>query len=207
MVKEFNRGDNTGSAYFHVNQRNGLRWSMADAFLHPVAHRKNLSLRTRCAVQRLTFASDGHGNGSSKNEQAPPRVTGVEWTEGGHLKRAVAAREVILCSGAIASPQLLQVGALSAAALFATVLVSVGSFHVTSRAGQRYRTTARAAGCGCEREVRKRWCGGELAGSSAAAHGVQGPRLQVNQLNSTPNSICPVPCESCLRPNTPIAAQ
>ena len=112
MVKEFNRGDNTGSAYFHVNQRNGLRWSMADAFLHPVAHRKNLSLRTRCTVQRLTFAS----NGSSSE---PPRVTGVEWIEGGRFKRAVAAREVILCAGAIASPQLLQVGRRSAAALFA----------------------------------------------------------------------------------------
>ncbi len=114
MVKEFNRGDNTGSAYFHVNQRNGLRWSMADAFLHPVVHRKNLSLRTRCAVQRLIFASDGNGSSSE-----PPRVTGVEWIEGGHFKHAVAAREVILCAGAIASPQLLQVGRRSAAALFA----------------------------------------------------------------------------------------
>jgi hypothetical protein len=30
---------------------------MADAFLHPVAHRANLTLRTRCAVQRLTTAA------------------------------------------------------------------------------------------------------------------------------------------------------
>ena len=101
MVSEFNRGDNTGSAYFHVNQHNGLRWSMADAFLHPVARRANLTLRTRCAVQRLTFA-DGGGGGK-------PRATGVEWIEDGHMKRAAAAREVILCAGAIASPQLLQV--------------------------------------------------------------------------------------------------
>ena len=108
MVKEFNRGDNTGSAYFHVNQRNGLRWSMADAFLHPVTHRKNLTLRTRSIVQRLTFADDD-GGGDDKRKRAVPRVTGVEWTEGGHVKRAVAAREVIVCSGAVASPQLLQV--------------------------------------------------------------------------------------------------
>jgi choline dehydrogenase len=101
MVKEFNRGDNTGSAYFHVNQRNGLRWSMADAFLHPVACRPNLTLRTRSQVQRLTFAGD--------SSSGPPRVTGVEWKEGGVVKRAVAAREVIVCSGAVASPQLLQV--------------------------------------------------------------------------------------------------
>ena len=101
MVEEFNRGDNTGSAYFHVNQRNGLRWSMADAFLHPITHRPNLTLRTRSVVQRLMFAGGG-----SEHE---PRVTGVEWMEGGVVKRAAAAREVIVCSGAIASPQLLQV--------------------------------------------------------------------------------------------------
>jgi choline dehydrogenase len=106
MVQEFNRGDNTGSAYFHVNQHNGLRWSMADAFLHPVAHRTNLTLRTRCAVQRLTFAGEVDGVAS-----APPRVTGVEWIENGHAKSAAAAREVILCAGAVASPQLLQVSA------------------------------------------------------------------------------------------------
>jgi choline dehydrogenase len=108
MVQEFNRGDNTGSAYFHVNQHNGLRWSMADAFLHPVVHRSNLSLRTRCAVQRLTFAGDGD-TGAIKDTRAAPRVTGVEWTEGGRVNCATAAREVILCAGAVASPQLLQV--------------------------------------------------------------------------------------------------
>jgi choline dehydrogenase len=105
MVQEFNRGDNTGSAYFHVNQRDGLRWSMADAFLHPITHRNNLTLRTRSVVRRLTFAEDGDDGSSSSNK---PRVTGVEWVEGSHVKRAVAAREVIVCSGAVASPQLLQ---------------------------------------------------------------------------------------------------
>ena len=109
MVQEFNRGDNTGSAYFHVNQRDGLRWSMADAFLHPVTHRNNLTLRTRSVARRLTFADDGDdGSRSSNRNGLPPRVTGVEWGEGSHVKRAVAAREVIVCSGAVASPQLLQ---------------------------------------------------------------------------------------------------
>ncbi len=111
MVQEFNRGDNTGSAYFHVNQRDGLRWSMADAFLHPVTHRNNLTLRTRSVVRRLTFADDSDDGGSSSSSNRnglPPRVTGVEWAEGSHVKRAVAAREVIVCSGAVASPQLLQ---------------------------------------------------------------------------------------------------
>lgn len=45
-IAEFNRGDNFGSAYFHVTQRRGRRWSMADAFLHPIAHRPNLTVWT-----------------------------------------------------------------------------------------------------------------------------------------------------------------
>ncbi|MGA1273826.1 MAG: GMC family oxidoreductase, partial [Burkholderiaceae bacterium] len=45
-IEEFNRGNNEGCAYFHVNQRRGRRWSMADAFLHPVRHRENLSVFT-----------------------------------------------------------------------------------------------------------------------------------------------------------------
>jgi choline dehydrogenase len=85
---------------------------MADAFLHPIAHRKNLSLRTSCAVQRLIFDDDISEN-SSHRARMPPRAMGVEWTEGNRLKRAAAAREVILCTGAVASPQLLQVSALS----------------------------------------------------------------------------------------------
>ena len=136
MVEEFNRGDNTGSAYFHVNQRDGLRWSMADAFLHPVAHRTNLSVRTHSAVQRLTFADDD--DGSDNHQHSPPRVTGVEWVEGGHVKRAVAAREVILCSGAVASPQLLQ----ASEELFARLIARSN----WDNAGKWYRATAGAAG-------------------------------------------------------------
>ncbi|MGZ5901016.1 MAG: GMC family oxidoreductase, partial [Reyranella sp.] len=43
---DFNTGDNTGVGYFHVNQKRGLRWSAARAFLKPVLGRANLRLET-----------------------------------------------------------------------------------------------------------------------------------------------------------------
>ena len=46
---DFNTGDNTGVGYFHVNQKRGVRWSSARAFLKPVLDRPNLRLETGCA--------------------------------------------------------------------------------------------------------------------------------------------------------------
>ena len=41
---DFNRGDNSGVGYFEVNQKNGVRFSSARAFLNPVMHRPNLNV-------------------------------------------------------------------------------------------------------------------------------------------------------------------
>ena len=43
---DFNRGDNEGCGYFLVNQRRGVRLNTARAFLHPIAHRPNLTVLT-----------------------------------------------------------------------------------------------------------------------------------------------------------------
>lgn len=59
-IDEFNRGDNSGSAYFHVNQKRGRRWSMADAFLHPIAHRSNLTVFTQTQAVRLLVDDQVH---------------------------------------------------------------------------------------------------------------------------------------------------
>ncbi|MFL5196766.1 MAG: GMC family oxidoreductase, partial [Microvirga sp.] len=45
-IDDFNRGDNEGSCYFHVNQRRGRRWSAARGFLKPVLNRPNLRVET-----------------------------------------------------------------------------------------------------------------------------------------------------------------
>ncbi|MGD9953132.1 MAG: GMC family oxidoreductase [Burkholderiales bacterium] len=93
-IRTFNTGDNTGCAYFQMNQKRGVRWSATKAFLRPVLHRKNLSVMTGAHVSRLLF------EGRS--------CTGVEFRTGGEGRRATAAREVILAAGAIGSPQILQ---------------------------------------------------------------------------------------------------
>jgi len=46
-VEEFNRGDNFGNAYFHMNQKRGTRWSATKAFLRPALDRPNLKVITK----------------------------------------------------------------------------------------------------------------------------------------------------------------
>src|SRR5258706_9984430 len=54
-IKDFNRGDNFGTAYFKVNQRRGLRVTAAKAFLDPVRGRKNLKIFTNAQVKAIDF--------------------------------------------------------------------------------------------------------------------------------------------------------
>jgi choline dehydrogenase len=93
-IRTFNTGDNTGCAYFQMNQKRGVRWSATKAFLRPVLHRKNLTVLTDAHVTRLQF--EGRA------------VTGVEFRAGGDSRSAKASREVILAAGSIGTPQILQ---------------------------------------------------------------------------------------------------
>ena len=100
---DFNRGTNEGAGYFHVNQKSGVRWSAAHAFLHPVSHRRNLTILTHAQAKKLTVAEG--------------RVTGVDFWLDGVDARAGAAREVVLASGSVGSPQILQLSGIGPAAL------------------------------------------------------------------------------------------
>jgi choline dehydrogenase len=84
-----------GFAPFDRNVYRGRRLSAARAYLHPVMNRPNLQVKTRAFVTRVLFEGT--------------RATGVEYTRGGGAPKRVAAGEVILCGGAINSPQTLQV--------------------------------------------------------------------------------------------------
>ena len=98
-VRDFNGGNNEGVAYFHVNQRRGLRWSAAKGFLRPVMGRPNLTVLTHALVERLTLEGK--------------RVTGIEFRQKGAGKvTAKARREVILAAGAIGSPMILQLSGI-----------------------------------------------------------------------------------------------
>jgi choline dehydrogenase-like flavoprotein len=102
-VNDFNRGDNEGCGYFHVNQKSGIRWNTTKAFLRPVRDRPNLVVETHAMVEGLTL--EGR------------RVTGLMFRQGAHKRSAVARREVVLAAGAIGSPQILQLSGIGPAAV------------------------------------------------------------------------------------------
>jgi choline dehydrogenase len=98
---DFNTGDNAGVGLFHVNQKRGLRWSAAKAFLKPALKRPNLRLETGVQVERVLF------NGRV--------ATGVRFRRKGQVLEARAAGEVILCAGSIGSAQILQLSGVGPA--------------------------------------------------------------------------------------------
>ncbi|KIF80011.1 GMC family oxidoreductase [Noviherbaspirillum autotrophicum] len=105
---DFNRGDNEGCGYFEVNQKKGLRWNTARAFLKSAEGRKGqLDIMTGCHVKRLRLASTEQGK----------VCTGVEFVGGGTEWFAEAARETICAAGAVGSPQILQLSGIGPASL------------------------------------------------------------------------------------------
>ncbi|NUR86458.1 MAG: choline dehydrogenase, partial [Nonomuraea sp.] len=95
-----------GFAAFDRNVRRGRRLSAARAYLHPVRHRRNLTVRTRAHVTGVAFEGT--------------RAVGVKC--GGELIRG---KEIILCGGAINTPQLLQLSGVGPAALLEPLGVDV----------------------------------------------------------------------------------
>ncbi|SEO29382.1 choline dehydrogenase [Duganella sp. CF517] len=105
-VDDFNRGDNAGCGYFEVNQKRGIRWNTAKAFLKPVSGRPNLTVMTGCHVERLQIEMSDQG----------PVCKGVIFTGGGTKYQALAAKETLLAAGAVGSPQILQCSGIGSAA-------------------------------------------------------------------------------------------
>ena len=81
-----------------VTQRRGRRWSTADAYLKPVANRPNLTLLTQALARRVVFDET--------------RAVAVEFEKDGARRIARARREVVLCGGAINTPQLLMLSGI-----------------------------------------------------------------------------------------------
>ncbi len=95
---DFNRGDNEGCGYFQVNQKRGVRWSAAKAFLHPAMARSNLKVLTHAQATRIVI-NDG-------------RATGLKFRHEGKPTEAVAQGAVILSGGSVNSPQLLELSGI-----------------------------------------------------------------------------------------------
>jgi len=97
---DFNGAQQEGFGFYQVTQKNSARCSTATGYLRPARGRRNLRVVTGAAVQRVLL------NGQ--------RATGVDYRHHGRLTRA-DAREVILCGGAINSPQLLMLSGIGPA--------------------------------------------------------------------------------------------
>src|SRR4029453_7514725 len=98
---DFNTGDNTGVGYFHVNQKRGIRWSSARAFLKPVVGGANLRLEAGVLVEKVVV--EGR------------RAVAVQFRQGGRLIEARTRGEVILSAGAAGAPQILQLSGIGPA--------------------------------------------------------------------------------------------
>ena len=106
---DFNRGDNFGCGYFEVNQRRGVRWNAAKAFLRPALGRRNLTVISHAHVEGLRLSDDGS------------RVLGVDVrdTGAGQTRFVAAHREVVLAAGAVGSPQILELSGIGRADVLA----------------------------------------------------------------------------------------
>jgi choline dehydrogenase len=99
LTEDVNGYRQEGFAPFDRNVHRGRRLSAARAYLHPVMRRPNLTVETRAFVTKVVFEGD--------------RAVGVDYVPRGKDEaRRVRAGEVILCGGAINSPQLLQLSGI-----------------------------------------------------------------------------------------------
>lgn len=110
-VDDFNRGDNEGCSYFDVNQKRGIRWNAAKAFLRSASGRGNLTIMTGCQVKRLLLER------SEEGQRQGLVCKGVEFSGGGKEWSAEASRETLLSAGAVGSPHILQLSGIGPAAL------------------------------------------------------------------------------------------
>ena len=106
-----NGADQDGAGLFQVTQKSGRRWSAADAYLRPVLARPNLSVVTDALVHRVILEAG--------------TAIGVHYDLGGAVTTARAAREVLVCGGAVNSPQLLMLSGIGPAGHLAAVGVNV----------------------------------------------------------------------------------
>jgi choline dehydrogenase-like flavoprotein len=99
--KDFNGAHQQGVGMYQVTHKNGERFSAAKAYLTPNLNRPNLQVITGAHTTRVLMEGQ--------------RAVGIEYRQGGQLKQLKAAREVLVCAGALLSPQLLMLSGIGPA--------------------------------------------------------------------------------------------
>ena len=97
-IDDFNEGNNFGVSYFKVNQNAGLRWNTVKAFLKPIKNRKNLTILSKCEVSKIILDNK--------------KTKGVEVFRNGKLEEIFVNREIILTSGSVGSPKILELSGI-----------------------------------------------------------------------------------------------
>ncbi|TPK89821.1 choline dehydrogenase [Mesorhizobium sp. B2-4-12] len=95
---DFNGAAQEGVGIYQISTRNGRRMSAARAFLRPAMKRGNVRVETNALASRILFEGK--------------RAVGIEYLQNGQTKTARAGREVILSTGSINSPQLMQLSGI-----------------------------------------------------------------------------------------------
>jgi len=101
FTSDMNGFQQEGFGKMDMTIHRGERWSAAKAYLRPAQSRPNLTIETGALTTRILFEGT--------------RAVGVEYAQGGQIRTARAAREVILAGGAINSPQLLMLSGVGPA--------------------------------------------------------------------------------------------
>ena len=93
VLEDYNGAEQEGVSLFQLSSRDGVRYSTAEAYLHPNLNRPNLEVITGALVDRVLIEEG--------------RAVGVAWREGGRDVEGRVEREVVLSAGAVGSPAIL----------------------------------------------------------------------------------------------------
>ncbi|MBU3731402.1 MAG: choline dehydrogenase [Beijerinckiaceae bacterium] len=120
---DYNGASQEGFGYYQVTQKDGRRWSAADAYLRRAENRPNLSIITGAHVTRLLL--DGRN------------VTGVEYQQDGRTLSVHAGREVIMAAGSVQTPQILELSGIGDPTHLSDV--GIETRHALPGVGNNYR--------------------------------------------------------------------
>lgn len=101
IVNDFNSGPQEGVGYYQLTTRKGFRCSTATAYLKPIRTRNNLYVEVNAHATKVTFEGS--------------RAAGIAFSQGNRVQTVKARKEVLLCAGALQSPQLLQLSGVGCA--------------------------------------------------------------------------------------------
>jgi choline dehydrogenase len=110
-TRDFNGAQSEGAGFWQVAIHDGVRVSTASAYLRPAMRRANLEVQLHALATRVLFEGT--------------RASGVQYERGGGRHEVRARREVLLCGGAINSPQLLELSGVGDARLLQRLAVPV----------------------------------------------------------------------------------